>query len=385
MSDGALAAALDREIGAVLTRHGAPDAQYALARGGDVIARGVSGAADASSLFCAFSASKPVFAALVLQLIGEGALSLGTRVAELWPEFGAHGKEGITVEHLLLHTAGIPGWFPLPPGALSREERARQAEALVPEWTPGEGTGYHSVSAHWVMAELVMRLTGRDHRAALRERILDPLGLDRMRLGVAAEDPRRPRSVRRIGAPRPEQFSALFGAAFSEGDVIAAEDAALAHADDAEVIALGTPGAGVVTDAASLALFYQALLHDPAGLWHPELLRVATSEIRNALPEPSRAGAPANRAIGGFVVAGAEGVQQSIPAIGMSRPVRWFGTRVSDGTFGHRGAGGQLAFADPERGLSFVFLTSDYLRDVVRDEERALEIADAVIAVVDGV
>ncbi|WP_433677257.1 serine hydrolase domain-containing protein [Microbacterium gorillae] len=382
--DAALAAALTAEIGTVLAAHEAPDAQFALAYGGRVIAQGSCGAVDDSSLFCAFSASKPVFASLILQLIGQKELSLDTRIVDLWPEFGAHGKGDITLEHLLLHTAAIPGWFPVPPAVFSRSERARQAEGLVVEWTPGYGTGYHSVSAHWVMAEIVMRVTGKDYRAALRQRILDPLGLERIRFGVPVFDSHRPRAIRRIGEPRPEQFTALFGAAVSLADVIAAEEAALAHAENAEVIALGTPGAGMITDAASLALFYQALLHDPRGVWDGGLLRIATTEVRNALPEPSRAGASANRAVGGFVVAGNERTVQTIPEIGMARPVRWFGTRVSDRTFGHRGAGGQLAFADPDRGLSFVFLTSDYVRDVVQDERRALEIADVVIDVFDA-
>ena len=46
---------------------------------------------------------------LVHQEVDRGAFGYDTPVVELWPEFGAHGKEGVTVRHVLTHTAGLPG------------------------------------------------------------------------------------------------------------------------------------------------------------------------------------------------------------------------------------------------------------------------------------
>ncbi|GAA2857433.1 hypothetical protein GCM10010517_15810 [Streptosporangium fragile] len=48
------------------------------------------------------------------------------------------------------------------------------------EWPPGSRCEYHAASAHWVLTEVAHRVTGQDYRQALRARVLDPLGLDRL-------------------------------------------------------------------------------------------------------------------------------------------------------------------------------------------------------------
>ena len=58
-------------------------------------------------------------------------------------------------------------------------------------------------------------------------------------------------------------------------------------------------------------------------------------------------GVPANRSIG-LVLYGDDG----------KGPMRGFGHGHSPGTFGHDGAGGQLAWADPDSGVSFAYLTN---------------------------
>ena len=44
-------------------------------------------------------------------------------------------------------------------------------------WEPGTAYQYHALSGHWVLAEIIERRTGKDFRAFIRERILDPMGL----------------------------------------------------------------------------------------------------------------------------------------------------------------------------------------------------------------
>jgi CubicO group peptidase (beta-lactamase class C family) len=112
-----------------------------------------------------------------------------------------------------------------------------------------------------------------------------------------------------------------------------------------ELRAVGVPGGGGVSTAADLALYYQALLHDPAGIWKPEVLADVTEHVRNRMPDYT--GTPANRSLG-LVLAGDDG----------RSAMRGMGHTVSPRAFGHNGAGGQIAWADPTTGASFCFLTN---------------------------
>jgi CubicO group peptidase (beta-lactamase class C family) len=130
-----------------------------------------------------------------------------------------------------------------------------------------------------------------------------------------------------------------------------------------EVRALGVPGGGGVMRAADLALFYQALLHNSAGIWDPAVLADATSRVRNNLPERWMR-VTANRALG-VVVAGDDGRAN----------VRGFGHTGSPSTFGHNGAGGQIAWADPESGISFAYVTNGMDQHVIRQARRGIALS----------
>lgn len=332
-----LRARLQREVDDGLV----PACQFALAREGEVLVQETVGDAPADARFTMYSATKGVFASLVWQLMGEGLLDPAAPVADLWPEFAAHGKDLVTLDHVLLHTAGFP-YAELDVASLvDRAARVQQMEQWHLAWTPGSRFEYHPLSAHWVLAELVTRVTGQDHCAALRARVLDPLGLDRLELGVPADRQQDVQPFVKTGAlPTPEEIRAVLGV-----DTLDLPELDLGFLEEPQVRALGVPGAGGVSDAASLALFYQAVLHDPAGLWDPAVLKDVTTTIRNDLPHPLFGTATRSR---GLEVAGE----------GPSAAFRIGNAAVSPQTFGHNGAHGQIAWADPASGLSFAFLTN---------------------------
>src|SRR5207237_10189860 len=120
---------------------------------------------------------------------------------------------------------------------------------------------------------------------------------------------------------------------------------ALMSFNQPEMRAVGVPGGGGVSNAEHLALYYQALLHNPANVWKPDVLTDVTTNVRNTLPD--YIGTPANRTIG-LMLAGDDGRSNA----------RGMGRTVSPGAFGHNGAGGQIAWADPATGLSFAYLTN---------------------------
>ena len=139
--------------------------------------------------------------------------------------------------------------------------------------------------------------------------------------------------------------------------------AALLTLNAPEARALGVPGGGAVVRAADLALLYQGFLHDPAGLWDPDVLADATGVVRNRLPDDW--GVPANRTRGGLVVAADDG----------SAHRHSFGRTASPRAFGHDGAGGQIAFADPDTGLSVAYVTSGLDQHLIRERRRTTAVA----------
>src|ERR1043165_1982412 len=63
---------------------------------------------NGDSLFPVFSCTKGIAATLAHLLVERERVSYDTPIAEVWPEFAAHGKEAVTLRHALNHTAGVP-------------------------------------------------------------------------------------------------------------------------------------------------------------------------------------------------------------------------------------------------------------------------------------
>ena len=359
-----------------------PSCQYALALDGEVLVQETLGEAPPEARFSIWSSTKPVFASVVWQLMGEGKLDPAAPVVELWPEFGVHGKERVTLEHLLLFTAGFPEASLDLATIEDREARVRQMEQWTLDYEPGTQYAYHGLSAHYVMAELVERVTGLDHRVALRERVLDPLGLDRLELGVPEG---RQGAVQRIvntgepatmqeiadalGLPEvPQALADMIQAAV--GGSGASPNADLFAFQQPHVLVFGLPGGGAVSDAASLALFYQALLHDPKGVWDRDVLHDVKTNVRNMFAGDPL-GVVAMRTLG-LELQGNDATAHFRSGSGAASPA----------TFGHGGAAGQIGWADPVSGLSFAYLTNGCDLHTVRQARRVRELATAAVACV---
>jgi len=127
-----------------------------------------------------YSTSKGV-AALVMALLSDrGALDYAAPVTTLWPEFGAHGKDKVTIAQTLAHQAGVPGFLePIDPDLwLDPPACAAAIAALAPLWPPSTASGYHPMTWGYIAGELALRASGRSLGAILREDICTPLGID---------------------------------------------------------------------------------------------------------------------------------------------------------------------------------------------------------------
>ena len=130
----------------------------------------------------------------------------------------------------------------------------------------------------------------------------------------------------------------------------------------------GVPGGGGFMRAADLALFYQGLLHNPsvAGgqpIWKAavlqEVLKVHSGDYFDPIFKYK-----CNRGLG-VILAGDDGFAN----------YRGFGRTNSAETFGHNGAGGQLAWADPKTGISLGYCTNGYDRNDIRQGRRGVAIS----------
>ena len=112
----------------------------------------------------------------VMILVEEGRLRLRDRVATYLPEFSSHGKDRITIEHLLTHVSGLRPDLPLEEVFEGADTAIARAADEVPEAGPGERFVYSDIN-FFVLGEIVRRVTGQTLDQFARDRIFRPLGM----------------------------------------------------------------------------------------------------------------------------------------------------------------------------------------------------------------
>ena len=299
-----------------------------------------------------FSCSKGILAILAYRLVDAGRLELDAPIAGYWPEFAAHGKATITVRDAMTHRAGldaldadltageVAAWVPV----------IRAIERQAPAAPPSAGHRYHTMTMGWIVGEVIRRITGLTPGRLLADTLAGPLGL-RLWIGapheaVAAvahmepplpdEDSDDARSTARIAAADPRlERAATMGGAFAFP-----ADASGVTFNDPSLQAAEIPAANGIGTAASLARLYAGCVSPIDG---PPLL--SSAAIADALRVRS-----AGRGLAGLPDDGTRwgtGFQLASPP---SQPM------LGPGSFGHAGAGGQLAFGDIDHGVGFAWL-----------------------------
>lgn len=356
-----------------------PSVQIAIARDGKIgamrsfgkaVQGGSEKAATNDTLYVIFSCTKAIMSAASWILIGEGKLKTSERVADIIPEFGTNGKEGITVEQVLLHVGGFPN-APYPQGEWNdKSKRLERFSKWRLEWPVGSKFEYHPTSGFWVIAEIIERRTGQGFREFVRDRIAKPLGLPEMRVGLPREFQNRVAGLCYVGEPLSDAEREKLGIPpMPETEVT--EEAILGF-NNPSVREAGVPGGGGIMTAGDLALFYQGLLHNKAAdgsqIWKPEALKDAL-RVRSGDYKDPIFGVKVNRALG-VVVAGDDGLAN----------YRGFGKTNSPLAFGHGGAGGQIGWGDPASGISIGYCTNGFDRNDLRQGRRGVAISSHAAA-----
>ena len=349
-----------------------PSAQIAVARHGKLALFETVGDASNDTLYCVFSSTKAITSAAAWLLIESGDLATDEIVADIVPEFSSNGKEAITVEQLFLHSAGFPHAPFRPTDWFDRERRLARFASWRLNWPPGSRFEYHPTSSMWMIAEIIERRTARAFDAFVREEIAMPLALPNLYVGLPASENQRVATLEHRGEPLTSEDYARLG--LPEPPVTEVTEDAILGFNLPEVRAVPTPGGGGIMTAAELALFYQALMHGGssggARVWQEETLAMGR-EVRSADLRDPLTGKRVNRTLG-VVVAGDE-----------DRNLRGFGHTNSSLAFGHGGAGGQIAWADPATGLSIGYCTNGHDRNPLRVGRRGVSISSLVAALTD--
>ncbi|WP_072801632.1 serine hydrolase domain-containing protein [Rhodococcoides yunnanense] len=173
--------------------------QVAVTVGGDLVAEASAGIADpggrqvdARTLFPIFSVTKAATAVSAHVQIERGLIDPDEPIAAYWPEFARHGKDRITLGHVLAHQSGIPQMPPTvtPELMCDWDWMIDQIEDFRPYFEPGTVNAYQAIVFGWLVGEVVRRTDpqGRPFGRFVREEIFAPIGIDDFWMGIRPED-----------------------------------------------------------------------------------------------------------------------------------------------------------------------------------------------------
>jgi len=287
---------------------------------------------DGDTLFMLSSTTKGVTATCLHLCVEKHGLSYDMPIVEVWPEFGAHGKERATLRHALAHQTGVPqtpvGYTPewLP----DWDRMCRGIAELTPMFPIGQRTAYHSLNYGYINGEILRRVDGRPIAQFLQEEICEPLRLDGAYLGVPDSELYRV-AVLTDGPPAPADYDARM-----------VGEPAGSHVADAfnrrAVVQASIPGSGGLFSARGLARHYAMLANwgelDGVRVLPEARIRVGIELQSFEWDEIYRI--RARRALG---------YRRGIDT----------GPLASPEAFGHVGGGGSFGYADPARRLGIGF------------------------------
>jgi len=177
---------IDQIVNHAVDDHQLPGAVVVLGHGGHVVFRRAYGMRSLEptqepmtpdTIFDMASLTKPLATAVaVMQLYEQGRIGLNDPVAKYLPEFGANGKQDITIRHLLTHYSGLPPDLTLDEPWQGKEEGYRRAFAIAPMRPPGEQFVYSDIN-FIALGAIVEKLSGLTLDEYTKRNIMDPLGL----------------------------------------------------------------------------------------------------------------------------------------------------------------------------------------------------------------
>ncbi len=289
-----------------------------------------------------FSVTKGIAAICVLSLASRGLIDLDKPLAHYWPEFGAAGKDRVTVRDALGHRAGVP----VIDGAITIDDLANseamshRLAAQAPIFDPGADHIYHALTIGWITTELVRRITGLPLGKWFRQNLASPFELN-IQIGRTGDDNSPIAAVEVLeGRDTPPIDPDIIPArAITLNGMYPARLSGLTEAlNSAAFQQVELAGGNALADARSLARLYGLVLGtvDHAPLISSGCLQDSCKLVSHG-PQ--------------------FGMDMPGPTWGAGLMLPWVvQPMLGPGSFGHDGAGGSLAFAHPPSGISFAYV-----------------------------
>jgi len=290
--------------------------------------------------FPVFSTTKGMAATLAHLLVERGRIDYDTRIAEVWPEFAAHGKSEITLRQALNHTAGVPNT----PVGISHadlcnwETMCAKIADLKPVSPPGMEYAYHAITYSWTVGEVLRRVDGRSFQRMLHDEICVPLGItNEMFVGIPDEVESR---VAFLEVKTDDSANQPLPHDATPQAVPALVQPLHAWMNRPDARRACIPASNGIMTARAIARHYAALLPggvDGVELLPPERIRLATEAQWPGNAKPGDP--PPGHRLG------------------------YGGGPISATSFGHGGYGGSLGFANIEHRLAFGFTRNRFVSD----------------------
>jgi CubicO group peptidase (beta-lactamase class C family) len=345
----------------------------------------------ADTLVLIWSATKGIGGACVLHVLQEHRIHIDRTVAEFWPEFAQAGKEKITLSQLLSHQAGLCA-LDARVDILDYSAVIHALEVQKPLWPPGAAHGYHARTFGFLLDELVRRIAGKTLSRYWREAFAQPLNLD-LWIGLPEEENPRAATVYAAKSGKPPEPRKFYSDLTTPGTL--ARKTFTSPYGLNSVSGMNTPekraqpivSFGGIGSASALAKFYcmlsnggrldgQTFFSEETIAWMTTMLADGMDRVFQiptvfsagfmkdpARPQGTAVSSPPNLR---------EGRIGNRPSL-VTR--RMFGTSPS--AFGHPGAGGSHAFADPENGISFAYVMNQMDQSLLPNE-KSLRLVDAI-------
>ncbi|MFM8364591.1 MAG: serine hydrolase domain-containing protein [Verrucomicrobiota bacterium] len=308
---------------------------------------------DGETLVLVWSATKGPSSACLLHAMEKAGADLETPVAEFWPGFAANGKAGITIGHVMSHRAGL---YALDEAVdiMDRESVERAIERQRPLMPVGEGPAYSPRVFGFFLDAMTRRLTDGESLGDYWRRVFaEPMDLD-FWIGLPENFHSRVATMIAPRAGETAEADRLFLAAFANANSPTRRSFEspkgfrfAAEMNTARARLASLPATGGIGSAKALAKFYAMLAN--GGEW----------QGRKFFREETVAWISTKLGQGFDTVLQRE---TAFAAGFMVDPVDAQGKKLREvlgpslSAFGHAGAGGSLAFADPQCKLGFAYV-----------------------------
>ncbi|HEY7120566.1 MAG TPA: serine hydrolase domain-containing protein [Tepidisphaeraceae bacterium] len=271
------------------------------------------------------SSGKPLTAVAIAQLWERGLLELDDPIARHIPDFAAHGKDTITIRHVLTHTAPLrladTGWPDTPWDQIIRRICNTRPE---PRWISGRTAGYSAHITWYLLGDIVQRVGGMPLPDYLRHHVFDPCGMTRTFVSMTPAE--QAANADRLMVMQVTETPPMHDRGTETPQALAAP----------------RPSGSIRGPARELGRFYETMLAHGRGIVSPQTVEAMTARHRvNTLDKTFHA-----------VIDWGLGFMINSSIYGNADAPYQYGPHASPRAFGHSGNQSSAGFADPERALA---------------------------------